>query len=185
MFTADQIVGAISPVLDDIVRLSNRVRVVGTASSALRGIELPVADVDLLATDRETVDELVAVSGSPPATLIETPFGHQYLADHQLSGVPVQFSTVESRVTERRRLAECVGETPWRYFSLVDVAGRPVPVVASELRLASDLMRGRDDRWRPIAAHLVAYGFDLELLSRAVLGFPQAMLDELQRALGG
>ncbi len=185
VFTADQIVGAISPVLDDIVRLSNRVRLVGTASSALRGIELPVADVDLLARDRETVDQLVAVSGSPPATLMETPFGHQYLADHQLSGVPVQFSTVESNATGRRRLAECVGDTPWRYYSLVDVAGRPVPVVASELRLASDLMRGRDDRWRPIAAHLVANGLDVELLSQAVLGFPQAMLDELQRALGG
>lgn len=69
--------------------------------------------------------------------------------------------------------------------SLVDVAGRPVPVVASELRLASDLMRGRDDRWRPIAAHLLVKGFDLELLSQAVLGFPQPMLDELQHALGG
>ena len=118
MFTAEQIVVAISPLLDDVVRLSDRVRAVGTASSALRGIELPVADVDVLARDRDTVDELVAVSGSPPAALIETPFGHQYLADHQPNGVPVQFSTVESNVTGRRRLAECVGETPWRYYSL-------------------------------------------------------------------
>jgi hypothetical protein len=78
-----------------------------------------------------------------------------------------------------------VGETPWRYFSLVEVAGRPVPVVASELRLASDLIRGRDDRWRPIAAHLLTTGFDLELLSQAVLGFPQALLDDLRGALGG
>ncbi len=185
MFTADQIIGAILPVLDDIVRLSNRVRVVGTASSALRGIELAVADVDILARDRETVDELVAVSGSPPATLIETPFGYQYLADHQLSGVPMQLSTVESNLTGRRRLAECGGETPWRYYSLVDVAGRPVAVVASELRLASDLLRGRDNRWRPIAAHLVAIGFDVELLSQAVVGLPPAMLDDLKRALAG
>ena len=55
--------------------------------------------------------------------------------------------------------------------------------VASELRLASDLMRGRADRWGPIAAHLLTVGFDLELLSQAVFGFPQPMLDELQRAL--
>ena len=157
--------------------------VVGTASSALRGIELPVADVDVLAWDRHTVDELVAASGSPPAALIATPFGHQYLADHELNGVPAQFSTVESNVTGRRRLAECVGETPWRYFSVVEVTGRPVPVVASELRLASDLMRGRLDRWRPIAAHLLVNGFDLELLSQAVVGLPQLMLDELQDAL--
>ena len=46
-------------------------------------------------------------------------------------------------------------------------------------------MRGRDDRWRPIAAHLLANGLDLELLSQAVLGFPQPMLDELQRVLSG
>ena len=170
--------------MDDLVRLSDRVRVVGTASSALRGIDLPVGDVDILARDRETVDELVAASGAPPAALLATPFGHQYLADHELGGVPVQFSTVESLASGRTRLAECVGEAPWRYYALVDVAGRPVPVVASELRLASDLMRGRDDRWRPIAAHLRAAGFDLELLERAVVGFPQELLDELQRALG-
>jgi hypothetical protein len=116
--------------------------------------------------------------------VIDTPFGHQYLAEGELGGVPVQVSTVESSLGGRRRLAECVGEAPWRYFSLVDVAGRPLPLVASELRLASDLMRGRDDRWRPIAAHLLATGFDVELLGQAVIGFPQPMLDELQAALG-
>lgn len=183
MITADQVVEAISPFLDDMVRLSDRVRVVGTASSALRGIELPVADVDVLCRDRDTVDELVGASGSPPASLIQTPFGHQYLADHQVRGVPVQFSTVESDVGDRQRLAECVGEAPWRYFSLVTVAGRRVPVVASELRLASDLMRGRDDRWRPIAAHLLATGFDAKLVSHSVIGLPRPTLDELQRAL--
>ncbi len=184
MVKRDQVVGALTPVLDDVVRLSERIRLVGTASSALRGIDLPVADVDILARDRDTVDELVTASGSPPATVIATPFGQQYLADHHLAGVPVQFSTVESDVSGRRRLAECVGETPWRYFSLVTVAGRPLPCVASELRVASDLMRGREDRWRPIAAHLVATGFDVELLRQAVLGFPPPLLDELQRALG-
>jgi hypothetical protein len=75
VITADEVVDALHPLLYDIVRLSDRVRLVGTASSALRGIELPVGDVDVLAKDRETVDELVTVSGSPPATLIETPFG--------------------------------------------------------------------------------------------------------------
>ena len=183
MITADQVAAALSPVLDDLVRLSERVRVVGTASSALRGIVLPVGDVDILARDRAAVDELVLAFGSPSATVIETPFGHQYLADHVIGGVPVQVSTVESTASGRRRLAECVGEAPWRYYSLVDVAGQPIPVVASELRLASDLMRGRADRWGPIAAHLLTVGFDLELLSQAVLGFPQPMLDELQRAL--
>ncbi len=59
--------------------------------------------------------------------------------------MPVQFSTVENNVTGRRRLAECVGETPWRYYSLVEAVGRLVPVVDSELRLASDLMGSRDD----------------------------------------
>lgn len=183
MFTAEQVIAAISPLLDDVVRLSDSVRLVGTASSALRGIVLPVADVDVLAKNRRTVDELVAVSGSPPAALVETPFGHQYLAEHQLNGVPVQFSTVESNVVGRTRLAECVGDTPWRHYCLVAVAGRRMPVVASELRLASDLMRRRDDRWRPIAAHLRANGFDEVLLSRAVHGFPQPLLDDLQLAL--
>ena len=66
VLTADRVVNAISPVLDDIVRLSERVRVVGTASSSLRGIVLPVADIDILGRDRATVDELVAASASPP-----------------------------------------------------------------------------------------------------------------------
>lgn len=123
----DEVVEAISPFLDDIVRLSARVRLVGTASSALRGIDLPVNDVDILARDREAVDELALASGAPPASVIETPFGHQYLTEHSIAGVPVQLSTVENDVSGRMRLAECVGETPWRHFSLVDVAGRPVP----------------------------------------------------------
>jgi hypothetical protein len=134
VITPNQLMGSIRPLLDDLVRLSDRVRLVGTASSALRGIDLPVGDVDILTKDRETVDELAAAFGSAPATLIETPFGHQYLADHWLEGVLVQLSTVESDVRDRRRLAECVGDAPWCYFSLVDVAGRPVPLVASELR---------------------------------------------------
>lgn len=169
--------------LDHLARLSQRVRVVGTASSALRGIELPVGDVDILAKDPDAVDDLVAATASKPATWTETPFGRQYLANHSVAGVSVQFSTVESNVRGRKRLAECVGETPWRYFSLVDVDGRPVPVVASELRLASDLLRGRDDRWRPIAADLVAHGYDSDLLAQAVVGFPQHMLDDLHAAL--
>lgn len=185
MLTADQVIKAISPLLVDVVRLTERVRVVGTASSSLRGIVLPVADIDILARDRATIDELVAASASSPATLIETPFGRQYLAEHRVDDVPMQFSTVERDPSGRSRLAECVGETPWRHFSFVDVDGHPVPVVASELRLASDLMRGREDRWRPIAAHLVATGIDQELLDQAVHGFPQPMLHELQRALAG
>jgi hypothetical protein len=185
VISAAQVVAALIPVLDEIVRLSDRVRVVGTASSALRGIGLPVADVDILAGERAAVDALVAASGSAPATLLETPFGYQYIAEHVLAGVPVQFSTVESVHPGRERLAECVGAAPWRHFSLVEVGGRPVPVVASELRLASDLIRGRDDRWRPIAAHLRATGFDRRLLAQAVLGFPQERLDELHRALEG
>ena len=83
---------ALSPVLDDLVRLSERVRVVGTASSALRGIVLPVGDVDILARDRATVDELVIAFASPSAAVIEMPFGHQYLADLVIGGVPVQVS---------------------------------------------------------------------------------------------
>lgn len=184
MVTAGEVVEAITPILDHIVRLSDRVRVVGTASSGLRGIELPIGDVDILARDPDAVDELAAASGSPPATWVETPFGRQYLADHRVAGVPLQLSMVESDGRGRKRLAECVGEAPWRYFSFVDVAGRPVPVVASELRLASDLMRGRAERWRPIATHLVVEGYDQELLGLAVLGFPQRMLDDLRQLLG-
>lgn len=179
-----EIVDALAPLLDDLARLSDGVRVVGTASSALRGIRLPVGDVDILARDASVVDELVAASGCPAAAWIDTPFGRQYLAEHVVSGVQVQVSTVESDAQGRRRLAECVGEAPWRYFSVVEVAGRPLPLVASELRLASDLMRRREDRWRPIAGHLVTNGYDSELLAQAVLGFPQPVLDDLHAALG-
>jgi hypothetical protein len=55
VITSDQVVDVIRPLLDDIVRLSDRVRLVRTASSALPGIDLPGDDVDVLAKDRETV----------------------------------------------------------------------------------------------------------------------------------
>ena len=52
--------------------------------------------------------------------------------------------------------------------------------MASELRLLSELTRGRDDRWRPIAGFLSDRGYDERLLGAAMAGAsPEFVAPEL------
>ncbi len=187
----DDVTGALHPLLRAFDDLGDRLRLVGTASSLLRDIDLPVADIDVLARDRDCVDRFFALATEAGAThvsapaLLATPFGGQYIADLEVGGVVLQCSTVESTAaTDSPRLRECVGDTPWIHFDLVEVRGHLVPVVASELRLASDVMRQRPDRWRPIAAHLAARGYDGALLAGAFVGFPDELTDDVWAVVG-
>ena len=94
----------------------------------------------------------------------EPRFG-QYFASFELSAVRIEFSTVESDSPE---FGECTGDAPWQHFDILELEGHRVPVVASELRLLSEITRFRPDRWQPIAAHLTRNGYDAELLATAI-----------------
>jgi hypothetical protein len=116
------------------------VRLVGTASSVLRGIKMPACDIDILFHDRVGVDGwFTALSAaldveSAPAWIAET---QQYFARMHAAGVAIELSTVE--IESDLDTMECFGVGPWRHFDLLTCGGRPVPAVATELRLITEI----------------------------------------------
>jgi hypothetical protein len=185
----DDVLHAIGAMLPTIGRLRDDVRLVGTASSLLRGIELPVGDVDILARRREVVDELTAQARAVEAQCvaspgwIENPFFGQYFAEFDVAGTRVSFSTVEAHAAHPVAIAECIGDAPWAHFDIVDIGGPWVPLVASELRLLSEVERGRQDRWRPIGSHLAHHGFDHTLLAAAAESLPPELASVMRDAV--
>jgi hypothetical protein len=164
-------------------------RFVGTGSSLLRSIRLPARDVDLLLWERRDVDAfgaaLAVLPGVrclvPPAWLPEV---RQYYANYDVRGVEVGFSTVEGE-TDSDGL-ECVGRGPWEHFDLLACGPHRVPVVATELRLVSELARDRADRYGPLMEHLRSHGCDVALLRRGMTArrVPEARQREVLDRLG-
>jgi len=156
------------------------VRVVGTASSALRGIDLTVGDIDVLARNRSTVDAIAAAWtadgwASVGAPELLTGDGlDQYFASFDVLGAKIEISTVEG-ACQPGDLAECVGAAPWIHFDTVMVDDQAIAVVASELRLKSEIIRGRRERWEPISAHMSETGFNQRLLSAVVNTLPPGL----------
>jgi hypothetical protein len=144
-------------------------RLVGTASSVMRGIDLPANDIDLLFHDRSGVDSWFGVLsahldvGSAPAWIADS---QQYFARMHDGDVTIELSTVE--IKSDADTIECFGEGLWRYFDLVPCGALTVPAVATELRLITEVSRGRPDRYRPIVDHLRRVGCDVALIRRGL-----------------
>lgn len=187
--TRDEAIEALRPLLPELERCRDHVRIVGTASSLLRGVDVPAGDVDILARDRTTVDQLAREADAAGATcdarprLIDTPFGGQYIADYHIGDVPVQISTVELSIPDPSYVAECAGDAPWAHFDMIDIDGHAIPVVASELRLVSDVIRGRADRWLATASFLADDGYDDRLLGDALARLPLELQTAVREAL--
>ena len=169
--TRTQIVEALRPLLPTIDRLGGRVMIVGTASCALAGIDVPTGDVDFLALDRDAVDELARAAEDvgfstlfAPGWLAWTPESGQYFARSAAGDVWIEFSTVEIDGEQR----EIAGR---RQSGVVDVEGVAIKAEALEARLATELARNRPDRWVPIARFLARRGYDEALMSSAIAEF--------------
>ena len=118
-------------------------RLVGTASSVLRGIVMPAADIDLLFRDRTDVDAWFAALSTDfdvETAPVWMPDASQYFARLYAQGIPVELSTVE--VETDRDTMECFGTGPWQHFDLITCGAGTVPAVASELRLLTEVARG-------------------------------------------
>jgi hypothetical protein len=174
-----EILAAVRPLLPALAAAGDDIRLVGTASSLLRGIDLPVADLDILARCRGTVDNVAAAAASagagpgvaPPVWEGDGSFG-QYIAVFELAGCRVEVSTVEVGAGFPILVGECIRDWPWRHFDPIDVAGHEMRAVASELRLLSELVRRREDRWRPIAGDMARTGYDAGLLDTVLAQVP-------------
>ncbi len=144
-------------------------RLVGTASSVVRGIELPANDLDILFHDRSGVDLWFGVLSdhldvdTAPAWIADA---QQYFARLHDGDVMIELSTVE--IESDADTFECFGEGPWRYFDLVPCGDWTVPAVATELRLITEISRGRNDRSGPIVDYLRVVGCDTTLIRRGL-----------------
>ncbi|GAA0915795.1 hypothetical protein [Nonomuraea longicatena] len=143
-------------------------RLAGTSAALLQGVRLPVGDIDLLASRRKDVDDFAAALTSFPCMYAASwlPTASQYFVRYEVNGAMVEMSTVE-RETDSDAM-ECIGRGPWQHVVWVDCGPHQVPAVRLELRLASELVRDRADRYEPLLEHMRTQGCDLDLLHRAM-----------------
>jgi hypothetical protein len=162
-------------------------RLVGTGSALLQGVPLPTGDIDILVKERESVDAFGSALAFfkcrfSPAWM---PEDRQYYADYEVNGVGVGISTVEVE-TESDGL-ECVGRGPWEHYVLVSCGPYTIPAVALELRLVSELLRDRPDRYTPLIQHMRVNGCDIELVRRGMgaRGLSQTLQEKVLGQLTG
>jgi hypothetical protein len=143
-------------------------RVGGTGAALLQGVHLPVGDVDLLVARREDVDTFAAALSSFPCLYAASwfPESSQYFARYEVNGVQLEISTVEQETDSDGM--ECIGRGPWQHYVLITCGSHRIPVVRLELRLATELLRDRSDRYEPLLDHMAMQGFDADLLDRAM-----------------
>ncbi len=161
-------------------------RVVGTAAAMLRGVPLPVGDLDILLKERRGVDLFAQVLSdfpciTPPTYLADA---RQYFANYDVDGVKAELSTVEWET--HSDAVECIGCASWEHFSLVGIDSFAAPVVALELRVVSELVRGRSKQFTVVAGFLRRNGCDIELVRRGMCagGVPEQRQLEVLALLG-
>jgi hypothetical protein len=157
----EELTTALKTVLDQLKPL--RYRLVGTGAALLQGVQIRTGDIDLLVAHRDDVDRFAAATGTA-ATWLPEP--RQYFAHARLGETEVSMSTVEMP-TDRAGF-ECVGSGPWEHYTEVAVGEHLVPAVALELRLATELVRDRPDRYDALIAHMRTHGYDEKLAETAM-----------------
>ncbi|WP_327128568.1 hypothetical protein [Streptomyces sp. NBC_01727] len=168
--TAPELQNVLSLLLDQVDpdALGLDYRLVGTGAALAQGVQLPVNDVDILMIRRRDVDRTAAaLSGFPCRdSPVWLPDARQYFARFEVAGIEVEISTVE-RSADTDTL-ECVGRGPWEHFVGIWVGRHLVPAVGLELRLVTELVRDRPDRYEPLMEHMRLHGADLPLLRKAM-----------------
>jgi len=143
-------------------------RLVGTGAALAQGVHLPTGDVDILVARRADVDQFAAALSEfrcldPPVWLADA---RQYFVRFAVAGIGVGASTVERPVDTDT--FECIGRGPWEHFVRVECGRHTVPAVRLELRLVSELVRNRPDRYQPLIERLRSPDADLDLVHRSM-----------------
>ena len=162
-------------------------RLVGTGAALLHGVQLPAGDIDILVKERRDVDAFGSALSPFKCLFAPTwlPEGRQYYANYEVNCVEVGISTVEVETGWDAR--ETTGSGPWKHFVLIPCGPYAIPTVALELRLATELVRKRPDRYAPIIQYMQVKGYDINLVSRAMdaAGLPQALREDVLDQLEG
>ncbi|GAA3702762.1 hypothetical protein GCM10022224_080700 [Nonomuraea antimicrobica] len=143
-------------------------RVCGTSAALLQGVPIPAGDIDILLASREDVNTFAAALSSFRCLYAASwfPESSQYFTRFEVNGIEVELSTVERQVDSDGM--ECAGSGPWQHYVLITCGSHQVPVVRLELRLVTELLRDRPDRYDPLLDYLGTHGFDSDLLQRAM-----------------
>lgn len=102
----------------------------------------------------------------------------QYFTHFEVNGVGVGSSTVE--IPTDADTFECIGRGPWEHYVDVRIGKHVVPVVRLELRLVSELVRNRPDRYTPLIEYMRSQGADLQLVQKAM---DERKVDPLQELI--
>ncbi|MGI5241274.1 hypothetical protein [Dactylosporangium sp. CA-139066] len=143
-------------------------RLAGTAAALAQGVPLRAGDIDILMATRPDVDRFATALSAhrclvPPNWLAAA---SQYYASFEVEGFKVEASTVEYAAAGDT--FECAGTGPWKHFVELPVAHHVVPAVRLELRLVTELVRDRPDRYEPLLAYLSSRDPDVALIERAM-----------------
>jgi hypothetical protein len=171
-----KVLGLTTPLCKDVTY-----RLVGTAAALLHGVQLPCGDVDFLFKERRGVDAFASALGGFPCItpVIYLEQARQYFTEIDVQGVEVELSTVEWEMDSDG--VECIGPGPWTHYDWLACGEYTVPAVGLELRLVTELVRDRPDRFEPIIAYLRAHGCDVELVRRGLVagGAPPAWVEKV------
>lgn len=172
--TLVQILDRVQPILTQV-----EYRLIGSGAALLYGVELPATDIDILVKERRAVD--LFAQALAPFRCITPPIylegQRQYRAEFLVDGIKVDILTVE--IETQSDAIETYGPGPWLHYEYLPCEGYMIPTVRLELRLITELGRGREDRYCPILEFLRCYGCDAELVCRAMEAL--GMDDTLQR----
>lgn len=143
-------------------------RLGGTGAAIAQGVQLPAGDVDILVARRVDVDHFAAALSRFTCLVapVWLPDAEQYFARFEVEEIDVEVSTVERSVGADT--FECIGRGPWEHYVEVRFGSHLVPVVRLELRLVSELVRDRPDRYVPLVEHMRLHGTDLQLVQKAM-----------------
>jgi len=142
--------------------------VVGTAAAVIQGVNLVAKDIDILVEKREAVDKVAHALERFPCIKppIWMPDARQYYTAFEIQGTLVEISTVERETNSD--CIETLGEGPYKHIERIKLGDHWVPVIKLELRLATELVRGRSERSLPLIRWLRKVGCDQPLLQRAL-----------------
>ncbi len=185
---------------------------VGSAASALRGVNLQPGDVDISTRTPDGVEAFreLLITYSLPAGAMQVssalteplpswrsthaqpmarwtePNGNR----HWLCRWPIGDTLVDVScmvvLESRDKLVEYYGETVWQYVQHIQFEDWSVPIVPLEVQLAYVAKQGQVERIRKIADYLKQQGFDKDLLERALHDRPpkEAIGQLLNQTLG-
>ncbi len=153
---------------------------VGSAASAVHGVDLSPGDIDVLARTPKDVTTLAAVLPSrdlpvrgdlDPQTFLSTKdepvvrFGGGWTFGRWfLDGETVEAAHIAG---VHGRLTETSGREVWRHRRLIRWRGRLLPIVPLEVQLVTMVSRELDERVRAAAECLRHNGYDEHLVRRA------------------